>query len=526
MFRTATVLVPVLACVALAVPTAGSTVGPAPIADSQDPTAAPAFVGRPAAPRPLPANAQFTPRVGDMHGDGGNTNSSPFPGPLGSRPATTSAAAKLSPLVFDPAGRLTAGHVNTSTGTPLYGVAVADPRTLAVTAEWDAPAGQTLNLGYLYQSATGEVLVTSREGHVYVVDRDDSAATPVLHLVRDVDLVAGGVLTQGQSLLNAAFDADGDIWFTTGGIVGLGQDAGTATTLGYIQPDGLVHSLTIANEAVENGIAVSDTTAYVVTGPVAADRSNATGAMYAFGHGGATTVTTLWSQRYAGGSARKPGGFARGSGATPTLLGNRYVAVTDNADDQVALLVYRQPPAPAGRSQLVCRVPLFSPGASANDIGLVGTQTGDEDSVLVLNNDNAPAFQAAPADVNGAFNAMTAMSPGVEKVSVAAGGSGCPVNWNTPLRVKSVPVLSTATGLVYGYTQDSDLAAGGIYAWYFVAVDYRTGSVVWRVRAGGGGTFNDDYKAATLGPDGTLYQGVLGGVAMLAGPCASAVRPG
>lgn len=85
----------------------------------------------------------------------------------------------------------------------------------------------------------------------------------------------------------------------------------------------------------------------------------------------------------------------------------------------------------------------------------------------------------------------------------------------TPTRIKSVPVLSATTGLLYGYTQDPELAAGGTYAWYFTALDYRTGAVIWQAKAGVGGTYNDSYKAAAIGPDGTLYQGIQGGVATL-----------
>jgi hypothetical protein len=495
--------------------TAGArTAAPPTIASTQDPSVGPAYVGSPARPEPLPANPAFVPSVKDMHGDGGNTNSSPDAGPLGTKPSVGSAAVQLSPLLTDRAGRLTAGFVNTSGSTPRYAVVAADPHTLQVLAEWDAPEGQTLNLGYMYENTQNQVLVTSREGHVYVVARCDRASGPALSPLRDVDLVAAGVLGAGQSLLNAAFDAEGNIWFTTGGILGLKQDPGTSTTVGYIDPSGRVRARAIPDRAVENGIAVNGTTAYVVTGPVADAPANATGTMYAFGIGGDTGVVTSWSENYQAGSAVKPGGFARGSGATPTLLGGRYVAITDNADNQVNVLVYRQGALGAGQSRLACSVPLFAPGTSANDIGLVGAEADGEDGIIALDDYHAPPFVGAPADVNGSFNDVGGMAPGVEKLTVVP-GSGCQVSWTVPVRIKSVPTLSTATGLVYGYLQDADLANRGLYVWYFVALDYRTGTVVWKIRSGAGGTFNDDYKAAAIGPDGTLYQGVLGGVAML-----------
>jgi PASTA domain len=67
--------------------------------------------------------------------------------------------------------------------------------------------------------------------------------------------------------------------------------------------------------------------------------------------------------------------------------------------------------------------------------------------------------------------------------------------------------MSTQTGLIYAYEEDEALAEIGLYAFYFEAIDYRTGDVVWRQLAGAGGYKNDNYSPMALGPDGTLYQG-------------------
>ena len=56
---------------------------------------------------------------------------------------------------------------------------------------------------------------------------------------------------------------------------------------------------------------------------------------------------------------------------------------------------------------------------------------------------------------------------------------------------------------------------GGAYVWYFIALDARTGKVVWKIRAGAGGTYNDSYEPGSLGPDGTFYQGLPLGVVKL-----------
>jgi hypothetical protein len=308
------------------------------------------------------------------------------------------------------------------------------------------------------------------------------------------------------------FDTAGNIWFTTGGILGIGDQPAPFTTMGDIDPSGAVHSMHLAGQIVENGFAVSGSTIYMATGP-APSTGSVVGYMDAFTADPAGSVQTLWQQAYDAGSGRKPGGFARGSGTTPTLLSDRYVAITDNADTQIHLLIYRLGHLPAGRSRLACTVPLFTPGASANDIGSIGFRDGGDNAVIALNDYNAPSIGSPQS--NASFNDMNQMAPGVERVDITSQGT-CLVAWHDQdVRIKSVPFLSTATGLVYGYTQDPQLAAGGEYVWYFIALDARTGKVVWKIRAGAGGTYNDSYEPGSLGPDGTFYQGLPLGVVTL-----------
>jgi hypothetical protein len=131
----------------------------------------------------------------------------------------------------------------------------------------------------------------------------------------------------------------------------------------------------------------------------------------------------------------------------------------------------------------------------------------DAASVVVANGQNAPPPLASPAD-GGPANDLTPMTPGVSRVDIALDGSSCSTVWTMPLRLPSGLVLSSTTGLVYGYTQDVDRAAAGSYIWYYVAVDYRTGRVLWRQRAGAGSTKNDNRQPLTLGANGVLYQPV------------------
>ena len=84
----------------------------------------------------------------------------------------------------------------------------------------------------------------------------------------------------------------------------------------------------------------------------------------------ASPPRVVWEQTYDAGSRRKPGQTSRASGTTPTLMaGERHVAITDNADPRMHVVVY-DTSAGAGDKE-VCRVPVFAPDRSAGDNSLI-----------------------------------------------------------------------------------------------------------------------------------------------------------
>ncbi len=76
-----------------------------------------------------------------------------------------------------------------------------------------------------------------------------------------------------------------------------------------------------------------------------------------------------------------------------------------------------------------------------------------------------------------------------------------------------VPKLSAKTGLIYTYTRPPD--PSGAQGYYWTAIDFRTGKTVWSRFAGSGLLFNNNYAGIALGPDGTAYLGVIGGIIAL-----------
>jgi hypothetical protein len=149
----------------------------------------------------------------------------------------------------------------------------------------------------------------------------------------------------------------------------------------------------------------------------------------------------------------------------------------------------------------VCAVPVFGKGASDTDQSL----NAAGNAIVVENNYG----YSGP----GATEQGKTTTPGLERVDVNADGAGCHKVWHSDEIAPSVvPKISLANGVVYTYTKpagdDSD-------PWYLTALDFRSGRTIYKARAGAGLGFNNNYAPVTLGPDGTAYVGVLGGIVAL-----------
>jgi hypothetical protein len=176
------------------------------------------------------------------------------------------------------------------------------------------------------------------------------------------------------------------------------------------------------------------------------------------------------------------------------------------------VVVYHRAKGFAGQ-RLVCEQPVFTKGAGSTDNSLIGTAN----SMVVENNYG----YTGPLSTIG-----SATGPGVERVDIDADGTGCHTVWRSMERSPSVvPKLSLENGLVYLYTKDPDPNMDDPF--YLTAVDFRTGKTVYRRLAGNGGFYNNNYAPIVLGPEGTAYVGVLGGMVALRdkAPPARVTRP-
>jgi hypothetical protein len=146
--------------------------------------------------------------------------------------------------------------------------------------------------------------------------------------------------------------------------------------------------------------------------------------------------------------------------------------------------------------QLVCGAPVFGAGASATENSLVAVGN----SLLVENN---YGYKDPSSTVLGAST-----TPGVARVDIV--GGSCQVAWTSNvIAPTSVPKASLANGLLYVYSKPETTL---VDAWYFTAIDIRTGRTVFSKLTGTGPGFNNHYAAIYLGPDGSAYIATLAGM--------------
>jgi hypothetical protein len=165
------------------------------------------------------------------------------------------------------------------------------------------------------------------------------------------------------------------------------------------------------------------------------------------------------------------------------------------------IVVFKRAPTVDGPRRL-CTVPVFEKGKGNTDQSLIGT-----DSSLVVENNYG--YSGPTAVENGRTT-----TPGLERVDIDRATGTCREVWHSDEIAPSVvPKLSLGNGLVYTYTKDPQ--EDDQDAWYLTAIDFRTGKTVFKRLAGEGLGFNNNYAPVTIGEDGTIYVGTLGGMVAL-----------
>ncbi|KNG87387.1 hypothetical protein ANOM_004028 [Aspergillus nomiae NRRL 13137] len=470
------------------------------------------FIGKSALAHPLSPKFRLTPDMISFHQDGGNTRTQDWPAPLGLRPQNYSRAMGVQSLYLGGDGTVLTRMTCNGT-TPSFCMAVLDPQSLDPLAFW-APQNQTLVSPY-GAFLENRFIISTAERFLYEVEIKLEGKQVSFHEARVVDLTS---VTSGL-IVSVMYDGDRNLWFISNSF-SAGSEQPVGATIGFVTPNGAIGKMDVHGEVVENSLAINGKTAYVLTGPAgpSTNTMSAMGYMYAAEADlDNLSVTVVWKEAYDAGSSVKPGGLARGSGSSPVLLGDQFVGFTDNADSQVNLNIFRQADAfRQNGTSFVCKVPLFEPGASSNENAMVGYFDGDSTySVVINNNYGNPGMQdPGTDDINGVWNSLASLAPGLDRVDISKIGE-CSVRWKSSFVSTSGTQFSTKTGLLYGYTQDKKLAEQGEYVWYYTAVDFDTGDVVWEQLAGVGGVYNNNFQHVLVSPSGAIYVPVMGGVAWM-----------
>ena len=164
----------------------------------------------------------------------------------------------------------------------------------------------------------------------------------------------------------------------------------------------------------------------------------------------------------------KPGHLNNGTGTTPTLIQDRFVAIVDNAPEQVNLNVFRQKD-----GTLVSKLPLFEPGAGAVENSVVAY----ENSLIVGNTYG----YVDPFIENPTAGGIERYDYDAEKDAYAK-VEGWPAVGHFDGKT-ATPKLSTAHGLFYVYHRDVDDDPATHNDWQLTAIDFRTGWPVFSIKA-------------------------------------------
>ena len=365
----------------------------------------------------------------------------------------------------------------------------------------------------LMPDAEGRVWFTSKYGIIGVVDVDYSGRCPPVYttaaayfeLTEKLERYLGEVPDELQDLVERVAEA---------------KERGDASDLAAIRSEGRrrIKQQAHSYEQIQNSFSVGPDGVYIVTNL----------ALYKFRFNDQEKRIELdpaWEPTYADGHliyendrTVKPGHLNDGSGTTPTLVGDRFVAIVDNAPEQVNLLVFRQ-----DNGKLVSRLPLFEPGAGAVENSVVSY--GDH---LIVGNTFGYTDPFSENDTAGGIMRFDYD----ESTGGFVHAEGWPAVGHFDGKT-ATPKLSTANGLLYVYHRDAE--ATGHRDWQLTALDFRSGwpvfsikgyfdtkafddntmGLVRRLTLGksdyGRKVFNNIWGTFSFGPDNSIFIGTFRG---------------
>jgi len=445
------------------------------------------YVGFPAEPKPLPRLPMPThPHLNNKgyagaHADSYNSGIQHDSGPLGVNPVIHSRMVSwelgaCSTQAFDSKGRV----VSAGVGFISSKLVLLDPENLTILATETLPP---FSGWYLRLDNQGRVIIPAGDQSIRIYEIRESNRGPSFSLVNTFDL-SRVIPEEGQDRflsnpLDVVPDWSGNLWFAIF----------RPAIVGYVDTEtNKIHSMILSGEVLENGLgATRDGVFFVTDQHLYGMREQPNGVQpevfLKFGYERGESIKAI----------------SRGSGTTPVLFGGgKLIAFGDNADPRPNVLVYRLDEVEDTR-RLVCKIPVFEPGKSALENSFIGYGR----SLIVENNYGFSVF----GDSAGG-------APGLIRIDVREDLSGCDIVWqNDSVASGCGAKLSTGNGLIYQYSLER--GTGWVNSWYFTAVDFDTGNLVWKIYAGSGKQWDNAMLTLSIGPTGLLTAGTLTGVVSL-----------
>ena len=454
---------------------------------------------------PVSYNAQQNPYLGinslaTMHGDAQSSDATPFAGPGdpgvgGSWKVTFTNHWAACPTIL--AGQdgyiqaLMTQFLGSDAKLRKPKLAIIEPASGAQLGAMEIPTGALLGGVYAYLDADSNlVMVDGTNALTWISHSQDGMKVWVS---RRIDLTDAMKLEPKDHVVGIVPDWHGRIWVASErGVVGLIDPKRNVVRLTKLQQ----YSPT---ERIDNSISACPQGVSIITSY----------GIYMLGADASTSKPRIiWSHSYDRGTKQKPGQLSHGSGATATFFGpngSDYVMLSDNADRQEKLIVYRSTDGSA-----VGEGPLFTPGASGTENSMIGVQN----SIVGACTFGYPYAQYP--DTKPAYRAQVA--PGMERWDVNDDASGITLKWrNNGIYSAAVPRLSTTDNLIY--TCERPRGPAGVLTGpvvYACAIDMDSGRVVHRQRlprlanllAGG----DPSQMVGVIDKHGVWWQGTIGGI--------------
>lgn len=454
---------------------------------------------------PVSYNAQQNPYLGvnslaTMHGDAQSSDATPFAGPGdpgvgGTWKVTFTNHWAACPTIL--AGQdgyiqaLMTQFLGSDAKVRKPKLAIIEPASGAQLGAMEIPTGALLGGVYAYLDAGSNlVMVDGTNALTWISHSQDGMKVWVS---RRIDLTDAMKLEPKDHVVGIVPDWHGRIWVASErGVVGLIDPKRNVVRLTKLQQ----YSPT---ERIDNSISACPQGVSIITSY----------GIYMLGADASTSKPRIiWSHSYDRGTKQKPGQLSHGSGATATFFGpngSDYVMLSDNADRQEKLIVYR-----SADGSAVGEGSLFTPGASGTENSMIGVQN----SIVGACTFGYPYAQYP--DTKPAYRAQVA--PGMERWDVNDDASGITLKWrNNGIYSAAVPRLSTADNLIY--TCERPRGPAGVLTGpvvYACAIDMDSGRVVHRQRlprlanllAGG----DPSQMVGVIDKHGVWWQGTIGGI--------------